>query len=765
MSIVGRNIRHDSAATHVTGESVFIDDNAPVAGELVVELVPAPFARGRLVSVDVSAGWRVPGVVAILTAKDVPGHNRFGPVVQDEDLLVEGESQYLGHAVAVIGAESRAAATAARDAVKVVMEELPPVLTIDEAIAAGSFLGAPGHMARGDLDAGFAGAEHVVSGEVQIGGQEHFYLESQACIVTPGEPAGDGRRTMHVNSSTQHPSEVQAMVAEVLGVAFSHVVCSCRRMGGGFGGKETQAAQPAMYAALVAGKTGRTARCVFNRDDDMALTGKRHPFKAVYKVGYSSTGQIAALDLALYSNGGCSTDLSFAVLERSMLHSDNAYFLPAVRIVGRVCKTNLPSNTAFRGFGGPQGVAVIESILEQVAIRLGKDPADVRAANLYGIDDRNTTHYGQLVANNTLHRLHAELRESSRYDVRRREITAFNAASGTHVKGLAMSFVKFGISFTRRTLNQANALVNIYLDGSVQVSTGATEMGQGVYTRIGQVVADALGVRLETVRVMATSTEKNNNTSPTAASTGTDLNGSAAVDACVRLRGRLAEVAAGMLGAADVGSVVFAGGEVFSAQCERRLTFRQVVAQAYEIRVSLGERGFYATPGVDFNRETGQGAPFLYYTNGAAVAEVLIDRLTGEMKTTRVDLLMDVGQSINPGIDRGQIIGGFVQGMGWVTVEELIHSPKGALLTHSPDTYKIPAISDVPGEFNVRFLENPDNVVSLHRSKAVGEPPLLLGLSVWLAAKNAVSYVSAEAAISLALPATGERVLKGMGSM
>lgn len=800
MAAVGKNIQHDSAVTHVAGESTFIDDVPPSHGELAIELVAAPYARGRLIGVDASAARKIPGVACVLTAKDIPGHNRFGPVVRDEDLLVEAESQYVGHPVAIVAAETREAALAGVGAVRAEMEELPAIFTIEQAVAANSFLGGERRMGRGDVDAALASAENVFEGEVNIGGQEHFYLESQACIVTPGEPTANGSCTVHVNSSTQHPSEVQAMVAEVLGVPFSHVVCTCRRMGGGFGGKETQAAQPAMYAALVATRTKRPVRVVFNRDDDMALTGKRHAFKAIFKAGYSGTGELAALDARLYSNGGCSTDLSFAVLERAMLHVDNAYFLPNVRIAGRVCKTNLPSNTAFRGFGGPQGIAVIESVLEQVAKRLGKDALDVRSVNLYrdapgashgrdaratngtapsslgtGIPPvtpaRNITHYGQLVQNNTLPRLLAGLEASSDYRERRRQIGAFNASSKTHLKGMALSLVKFGISFTRRTLNQANALVNIYLDGSVQVSTGATEMGQGVYTRIGQVVADALGVPLGTVRVMPTSTEKNNNTSPTAASTGTDLNGAAAADACHRLRARLAGVAANMLArpatglAAEVSAIRFEEGEAYDVRAPQdRLTFQQVVRHAYELRVSLGERGFYATPGVDFNRETGKGTPFLYYTMGGACSEVLVDRLTGEMQATRTDLLMDVGVPLNPGIDRGQVIGAFVQGMGWCTTEELIYSPKGVLLTHSPDTYKIPAISDVPEVFDVRFLDNPDNAVSLHRSKSVGEPPLCLGLSVWLAAKDAVSHVSGDAAAGLALPATGERLLMAIAS-
>jgi xanthine dehydrogenase large subunit len=523
-----------------------------------------------------------------------------------------------------------------------------------------------------------------------------------------------------------------------------------------------------MIAAALAARTGRPVRCVYGKDDDMRWTGKRHPFKTVYRAAADADGRLLGVDLKLYSNGGCSTDLSFAVLERAMLHSDNAYYLPAVRIAGRVCKTNLPSNTAFRGFGGPQGVAGIEHILHEVAAAARRDALEVRQLNAYGVAERNVTHYGQIVRNNTLPELFATVRREADYDARRREIDAFNAASATHLRGMAVSAVKFGISFTRRTLNQANALVNIYQDGSVIVSTGATEMGQGVNTRIRQIVADELGVGYERVVVQATNTDKNNNTSPTAASSGTDLNGAAALDACVRLRARLAQVAASMLGNKLDGlhpeptHVKFAGDQVYDERNpEVVIPFRNVVCEAYLRRVNLGERGFYATPGVDFNRDTGKGNPFLYYTNGVACSEVEISRFTGELKVLRTDLIMDVGKPINPGIDRGQVVGAFVQGMGWCTAEELVYDGRGRLLSCSPTTYKIPGVADVPETFNVRFLDNPNNDVSLYRSKAVGEPPLLLGLSVWLAAKDALRYLDPTSP-PLALPATAERLLLAM---
>ncbi|MFT3787989.1 MAG: xanthine dehydrogenase molybdopterin binding subunit [Tepidisphaeraceae bacterium] len=755
---VGQDIPHESACTHATGESVFLDDIAPLAGELVAGIVTAPIARGRMTRLDLDTARKVPGVRAILTAGDIPGHNLFGPAIKDESLIVEDEIVFLGQPVAIIAADSVEAIEAARRSAIVEVAEEKPILTIDEAIAANAFLGQPRNMGRGDVDAGFKQATHTFDGALDIGGQEHFYLESQIAIAIPGE-----RGTMFVQSSTQHPSEVQMMVAEVLGVPFNRVVCECRRMGGGFGGKETQAAQPAMMAAVLAAHTRRPVRFAYTKDDDMRFTGKRHPFKAVYRVGVDDAGRLTALDLQLFSNGGCSTDLSFAVLECAMLHSDNAYHLPAVKIVGRVCKTNLPSNTAFRGFGGPQGVAAIEHILQRVARELKLDALDVRARNLYDNELRNITHYGQVIRNNTLPELFASIRREAEYDRRRDEIERFNAASKTHTRGLAVSAVKFGISFTRRTMNQANALVNLYQDGTAIVSTGATEMGQGVYTRVKQIVADELGIDLEKVVIAATRTDKNNNTSPTAASSGTDLNGAAAVDACRRLRERLSIVAADMLArpndglAAEPSRIRFEHDRVFDLRdLSRSIGFADVCCQAFERRVNLGERGFYATPGVDFNRETGRGSPFLYYTNGVACSEVTVDRLTGELRLDRVDLIMDVGMSINPGIDRGQVIGAFVQGMGWCTAEELVYDAKGKLLSYSPTTYKIPNISDIPAAFNVRFLDNPNNVVSLRRSKAVGEPPLMLGLSVWLAAQDALR--GANATLDR-LPATHEQLL------
>jgi xanthine dehydrogenase large subunit len=758
---IGASISHESALAHVTGEAVFLDDITPARGELYVDFVGSPVAHGRIKAIETSQAAQVPGVVAILTAADIPGARTFGPVFDDEEVLASGECHHLEQPVVLIAAESPAALRSAKQAVRISVEPLAASLTIDASIAAGQFLGRTRCIARGDSAAALARAEHTLAGELRTGGQDHFYLETQAARAVPGE-----RGQIVVQSSTQNPSEVQSVVARVLGLRQNQVVCECFRMGGGFGGKESQAAHPAALAALAAAKTGRPARLVYTRGQDMRATGKRHPYLARYLVGFSPEGAITALEIDLHSDGGSAFDLSLAVMERSMLHADNAYYLPDVTIRGTVCRTNLPPNTAFRGFGGPQGVAAIENVIEEIATHLDLDPLDVRLRNLYGGIGRDLAPYGQVVPDDTIRSVIDQLAESSGYRSRRAGISAFNAASTTHLKGLALTPVKFGISFTRRTLNQASALVNLFLDGTVQVSTGGTEMGQGLNTKIQQLVADRFALPFEAVRVMPTSTEKNNNTSPTAASASTDLNGAAALLASDVLRNRLAEVAARHFAApaegitASPGHVVFERAGVQDARRPGvRLDFAALVKLAYEERVDLGARGFYATPGIDFNRETGRGNPFRYFTNGAAASEVLVDRLTGEVKVTRVDLLIDIGRSINPAIDRGQVIGGFIQGLGWSTTEDLRYSDSGELLTCSPSNYKIPAVTDLPREFHVSFFDR-SNPINVSGSKGVGEPPFLLGLSVWAAIKDAVRAAAPGRSTGLRLPATGEEIIR-----
>lgn len=756
---VGRNVVHDSARGHVTGESRYVDDIPPLHGELLADFVWSPFAHAKIKSINIDDAINIPGVAGVFTHRDLH-HNQFGPIMKDEPLLAEELCAFRGQPIVVIAAETRAALAAAKNAVRIDFEELQPILTIDEAIAAKSFIGETRFIRRGDADAALAGAEHVLEGVFQNKGQDHFYLESQAAIVQPGENGA-----LHVLSSTQHPTEVQEVIAHLLGLGMHQVVVSTKRMGGAFGGKEAQATHPAAMAALVAQQTRRPARIVYDKDTDMHVTGKRHPFQTRYRIGFDRGGEIVGAKIELYSQGGAFADLSLAVMARAMTHAENAYFIPNIEILGTVCRTNMPPNTAFRGFGGPQGVAAIENVMEEIAAFLKKDALDVRRANCYGADTRNVTPYGQIIRHNTLPRLFTELESHCDYRERVDAVRRFNAESKTHLKGLSMSAVKFGISFNTKFLNQANALVNVYLDGTVQVSTGATEMGQGVNTKIRQVVADELGVPIDRVLVMITSTEKNNNTSATAASSGADLNCAAALDACSRIRARLAEVASREIAAREKDvegspeSIFFEDGAAWDERRPgTRLTFQELVGIAYKLRVPLGERGFYATPRIDWNWISGRGNPFLYFTMGTACSEVLIDRFTGELKVLRSDVLMDIGKPINPGVDRGQLVGGFIQGMGWVTTEELRYDDKGVLLSHSPTTYKIPNINDLPEVFNVGWIdvENPVNVA---RSKAVGEPPLLMAISVWTAVKHALTFVSNGDIPELRLPATNEEIL------
>jgi xanthine dehydrogenase large subunit len=765
MTTVGKALPHESAVSHVTGTATYIDDMVPLADELYVDFVGAPIAAGHLRSIHLEEASKVDGVVAILTHRDLPANeNHFGPIFRDEPFLVECEISYIGQPIVIVAATSRAAASRAVKLVKIFCDSTPAILRIEDAIRLGAYLGPRRKIERGDVDGAMAKANHQLQGVLESNGQEQFYFESQACVAIPGEAGA-----IRVLSSTQNPTETQAVVAEALGIGLHKVVCECKRMGGGFGGKETQSAIPAVMASLVVAKTGRSARVVYGKDQDMISTGKRHAYRSSYRVAFDDDGRLLAVDVELHSNGGAFADLSTSVMERSMLHIDNAYYLPAARIVGQVCKMNYPPNTAFRGFGGPQGVAIIEAILQQVSQYLDKDAWDVRRLNGYRDGDisRNTTPYGQIVRDHVIVETFDQLERTSDYRRRVQAIDLFNKRSKVKAKGIAMSPIKFGISFTSKFLNQGNALVNVYTDGTVQVSTGGTEMGQGLNTKIRQLVADQFGISTDSVSLMATSTEKNNNTSPTAASAGTDLNGQAAVVACEQILSNMSSFAAGQLAVPSRGiapskeHIRFENGYVFDDRNPTaRLEFGAFCDLARRERVDLGARGFYATPGVDFNRDTGQGTPFFYYTTGAAVSEVTIDRLTGEMTVDRVDVLMDVGKMINPGIDYGQIIGGFVQGMGWCTNEELVYDLSGKLLSTSPTTYKIPNVTDIPQVFNVATIDNPKHQINVGRSKAVGEPPLMLGISVWLAAQDAIWRVSPGVPVSLSIPATGEANLR-----
>jgi len=759
---VGQSIPHDSAIGHVTGAAPYIDDLPRRVDELYVGFAGSPFAAGKIKSIEVEEAQQVEGVVCVLTHDDVGLHNIFGPLFCDEPFLADGELLYVGQPVVIVAAETEAAL--AQGIAKVIIDatESAPILSVDEAIKKKNFIGPRRQIKCGDPATAITNAPEQLSGKFYIGGQEQFYLESQAAVAFPGE-----QDQLIVHSSTQNTTEIQTMVAEVLGLSMHQVVCICKRMGGAFGGKETQAVIPALMVSLVAQRTGRAARIVYDKDTDMCVTGKRHAYVCDWEVGFKSDGQIVGLKCDFYSDGGAAADLSTSVMERTLLHADNSYFFEHAEFNGQVCKTNVPPNTAFRGFGGPQAVAAMENIMERIADHLKIDTFDLRLKNTYGQTGRNVTPYGQLFTGNHMTEIMEALADSSDYRKRVAELGQRNDADRMNLHGISMTPVKFGISFTTKFLNQANALVNVYTDGTIQVSTGGTEMGQGLNTKIRQLVADEFGVGYSNVIVMPTSTEKNNNTSPTAASAGTDLNGAAAVNASQIIKNRLANLAADLFASPERGlipspeHIEFADGIVSDArQPGSAIPFGELCNRARLERIDLGARGFYKTPGVDFNRETGKGNPFLYYTQGAAVAEVSIDRFTGELTVPRVDLLMDIGKSINPKVDMGQITGGFIQGMGWVTAECLVYDEKGSLLSHSPTTYKIPAITDVPPEFNCAFFPNEDNLHCVRRSKAVGEPPLLLGVAAWTAVKNALSFLPSDHDPNLTLPATGEEILR-----
>ncbi len=753
---------HESAVGHVTGSARYVDDTRRPQGLLEAWPICAPHARARIVRRDASAARQMPGIRAILLAEDVPGENDVGAVRKDEILLADKEISFHGQMVALVLGDSLEACRLAADEVEVEYEPLPPILTIPEALAAESFHTSPHRIRRGDAGAALTGASEQLTGEFAFGGQEHFYLESQVAWAEPGE---DG--TMFVQSSTQHPSEIQAVVAHVLHVPRHKVVVQSPRMGGGFGGKETQGNTWAALAALGARHTGRPVRARPNRDQDMILTGKRHPFLARYAVGFEADGSLRAVRVELFANAGWSLDLSSAITDRALFHLDNAYYIPHVDFCGRAVKTNLVSNTAFRGFGGPQGMLVMEEIIDRVARQLGLPPEAVRERNLYhGSGETNTTHYGQEIGDNRLQDIWHTLKASSDFATRRDEARRWNDAHWHHKRGLAITPVKFGISFTISHLNQAGAHVLIYQDGSVQVNHGGTEMGQGLHTKMLAVAARELGVPFNQVRVMQTRTDQVPNTSPTAASSGSDLNGQAVHAACVTLRDRLAPVAADLLGEPleDAPRLVFAHGNVcHPARPDRTLRFAEVAMKAYLARVSLAATGYYATPGIKYDHESGRGTPFYYYACGAAVSEVEVDGFTGAHQVRRVDILHDAGRSINPGVDRGQIEGAFTQGMGWLTVEELRWDRDGRLLTHAPSTYKIPAFGDTPADFRVTLLPNAAEDKVIHGSKAVGEPPLMLAISVREAIRDAVAaFGNKIGAVDLPSPATGEAIFMGV---
>ncbi|WP_299009301.1 xanthine dehydrogenase molybdopterin binding subunit [uncultured Caulobacter sp.] len=744
---------HDSAERHVAGSAIYIDDLPEPPGLLHVHLGMSARAHAKIVKLDLSAVRASPGVVLVLSAQDIPGENDVSPVIHDDRLFADGEVLHVGQSLFAVAATSIAAARAAAAKAVVEYEDLPAAIDIAAAREMDLKIEASQRMARGDAHAALEASPRRVRGRFSMGGQDHFYLEGQVALATPRE-GGD----VHIWSSTQHPSEVQHLIARVLDRPHTAVTVEVRRMGGGFGGKETQASLFAAAAALVAVKTGRPAKCRPDRDEDMVMTGKRHDFEVAYDVGFDDEGRLTGLALELASRCGATTDLSMAINDRAMFHADNTYYLPAVEIVSHRFKTHTVSNTAFRGFGGPQGMLAIERVMDAVAAEVGLDPLEVRRRNLYGGEGRNLTPYHQVVEDNVAPQLIDELAASCDYEARRREIEAFNQASPVLKKGIALTPVKFGISFTTTHLNQAGALLHLYADGSIMLNHGGTEMGQGLNIKVAQIVAQAFQVDVSRVKITSTVTDKVPNTSATAASSGADLNGMAALNAAETIKARLVDFAAAKWGVAP-DAVAFTPDGVRVG--DETFTFGWFARQAHLARVSLSATGFYATPKIHYDRATHTGRPFYYFAYGAACSEVLIDTLTGEMKVTRADILHDVGKSLNPAIDLGQIEGGFIQGMGWLTTEELVYDAQGRLRTHAPSTYKIPTCGDRPAHLDVRLWKAGRNVeATVHRSKAVGEPPFMLAISVHSAISHAVASVGDYKHFpGLSAPATPEAIL------
>lgn len=756
------DIPHESAIWHVTGEAVYVDDIEMGLQMLTGRVVYSPHPHAKILSFDVAEARKVPGVHAVLCAGNIPGSNQMGPVVKDEFCLATDTVAFIGQAMFLIAAESEERCREAEAKIKIEFEPLDPILDIETAMSRASLLGPAASISRGEPAAALRAAPRTIRGELRTGAQEHWYLETQVCLCVPREG-----REMSVYSSTQHPSETQALVAGVLGVGKNDVTVEVRRIGGGFGGKETQANHIACWSALLAHATRRPVKIRLSRDDDMIMTGKRHPFLIRYEAGFDDDGTLLVASFDLNSDGGAATDLSFAIMERAMLHVDNSYFIPNLSVTGHVWKTNLPSNTAMRGFGGPQGMAAIETVIDRIARELKKDSADIRSRNFYGAGGRDVTHYGQTIENNRLPMLYDQLLRTSDYVRRRKAVDEFNAAHEFEKKGLALTPVKFGISFTTSFLNQAGALVNVYRDGTILVNHGGTEMGQGLHTKMRQVAAAEFGVDLAKVRISPTDTSKVPNTSATAASSGADLNGMAIKNAIDTLKARIAGAISIVFTERTPGAptapeaVVFQNDTIIdSVHPDRRMGFADAVALMHLRQIGLSATGYYRTPEIGWDKRKGKGKPFHYYAFGMAVTEVTVDMLTGCHTLDRVDILHDVGDSLNPGIDIGQVEGGYVQGVGWCTTEEIKWDRHGRLLTHSPDTYKIPAATDMPTEFRVSLLEGMPNPRSIRRSKAVAEPPFMLALSAWLAIKDAIS-AAADHALEpeYSLPATNEVIL------
>ncbi len=756
LAVVRQPIAHDSAIKHVTGAALYTDDLRTPAGTLHLAPGYAPIAAGRVTNLDLEPVRAAPGVVAVLTAEDIPGRNDVSPKeIGDDALIAESQIMFYGQVLFVVVAETRDQARRAARLARISTAPTMPAIDVDDAIVAGTTVLDDYKFERGEPGDELERSPKRVTGEFRLGGQEHFYLEGQVALAIPGED-GD----MFVHASTQHPSEVQHVIAHVLGLHDNAVTVEVRRMGGGFGGKESQATQWAALAALAAWKTGKPCKMRLDRDDDMTMTGKRHDFRVDYSAGFSREGGLRSVDVTLSARCGYSEDLSLGVVDRTMFHADNAYYYPSCRIVTRRLRTNTVSNTAFRGFGGPQGMLFAERMMDHIAYATGRDPLDVRKINFYEGVGRDRTPYGMHVEDNILPELIAEIERTSDYRARREAVTAFNATSPVLKKGIALTPVKFGISFTLIHLNQAGALVHLYRDGSISLNHGGTEMGQGLFIKVAQVVAEEFGVGVDKVKITATSTAKVPNTSPTAASAGTDLNAQAALAAAREIKGRLYAFIEEKWNV-ERARVEFRNGEVLVGN--RTMTLAELAAAAYVARVHLSSAAFYKTPLIHWDREKASGRPFYYFAYGASCSEVTVDTMTGEMRVNRVDILHDVGKSLNPAIDIGQIEGGFVQGMGWLTTEELVWDSAGRLRTFAPSTYKIPTASDVPADFRVALFESGGNREdSIFRSKAVGEPPLMLAISVFSAVTDAILSLKPAVFPHLDAPTTPEAIMRAI---
>ena len=751
----GQSHFHESAHAQVAGAATYVDDIAEIKGTLYAAPILSTIAHGRLLGVDISPALAMPGVRNVILARDIPGDPLLGNFAHDEPVFAQDTVQHIGQVIGVVVANSVMQARRAARCVKCHIEALPAVFNVRDALKAQSYVMPPVFVKRGNATEALKTAAHTLHGTLEVGGQEHFYLEGQVAYVVPQE-----QNQWLVYSSTQHPGEVQHWVAHALGIDQHAVRVECRRMGGGFGGKETQAGHMAVWAAVAANKLKKPIKLRLDRDDDFMVTGKRHPFTYDYTVGFDGDGRITGLKLMMAVNCGFSADLSGPVADRAVFHADNAYFLQDVEIASYRLKTNTQSNTAFRGFGGPQGMIVIESILGDIARRLNLDSFDVRCCNLYGINERNVTHYGMTIEGNILQPLLSKLELSTNYRSRKNAILVWNASSPVIKRGIAITPVKFGISFTATLFNQAGALVHVYTDGSVQVNHGGTEMGQGLNTKVAQIVADELGVAFGQVLATASDTSKIPNASATAASAGTDLNARAAQYAARQVRDNLAQLLVKLDNCA-ASAVRFANGQVTTPTNHR--LFPEVVKLAYAHRVQLWSDGFYRTPKIHYDKITLTGRPFYYFAYGAACSEVAIDTLTGESRVLKVDILHDVGNSINPAIDIGQIEGGFVQGMGWLTTEQLVWNNQGQLSTHAPSTYKIPSTGDIPEHFKVDLWPQPNPEDNVFGSKAAGEPPLMLAISVYEAIRDAIaSTASHRGVVQLKAPATAENVLAAL---